>query len=1376
MGLVINQMKYFIVFFIFLLFLCPFSHAFPEMEVIDFQISELAGNNNGVIEAGEDVSVRFSLYNGGDEYATAVVISVSTGYSEVVIEQSNVLFPPVAPESIVNNREPSLVLNIGDGAVCGDEINLKLTISSDQGQWVDEVVVPLFSSNISHEAVNYRISTDGLTGEFPLYSPAMAIDDGGDVYVVREEARGGSFDIYFSFSPDYGVSWREALKIDSGDSGSTSFSTSPVVDCDDKGNVCVVWQDWRNYRSDLFCNFSSDYGESWLAEDIEIDGKLSGMTGNSYNQQVLLDKTGLVHVFWEDSRNGRRDIYYNSSADGGLSWRGVQRLDRGDLPGEYESTALKCASDGKGRLLAVWHDYRNGRTDIYANYSDDGGMNWATGDIRIDRGDGEGASYSYNPFPLVSKKGRFFVAWDDQRSGKKNIMLNYSDNGRDWLSDSLVLDSGAKDSVSVKLAENNSSVLTALWQDNRSGDYDIYVNSFDEDGSALYDDIKVNVSAVSLWRTYYEPQLGLDRRGNIFVCWKDYKDDNPYKYDIFLNFSTNGGLSWQPFDLKVNEKDFVGSMGLSYPVLKTDSKGYSSIIWLGSRRLDENFSLYYDSFSPQCGPQADFAVKRLSCSSYSWFFENRSYGGILPLQMLWSFGDGSESSSYSPTHIFSEAGSFDVTLAVTDGRGDFSSSMQTLVVSPLLRASFQCETQLYEGDAVNFINSSSGGEEPVQYLWSFGDGTYSVDKNPVHYYRSSGMYMAELTVTDRSGCSVSSDEIIRIWPGQILELDNIVVSDFSGDGNGKITADENLSVGMVLTNNGMAGATTPVISLLPGDGYSLVRASQTFPDVPAGSSVSLDEPFLELVVDSDFYSCGDTVRIDYILDFAEGQKEGFFEICLDWNKIEATVPEYVWESDSISAYSASAVSGDSFAVSWDELSGTVRKVMVRTGTVGDSVMLESPTTISNPDFDAFNPVLLGTDNGYVYVCWLDERNGKAQVYFRASYNGGADWTEEIRLSSETLPGVYLSYGHSMAANSEGGVYCAWSEERNGKPDIYVSSSGDFGRTWTVPARIDRENLPGFSSSGHVKLACNDSSTVYALWESDRDGERDIYFNRSLDGGRSWLFNPVRIDTMNASGTTTSMNCVLKCNGTSEVMAVWQDYVNGEADIYFSSSSDSGSGWTAPVRLDSGDFPGSSASISPVMEVNEKEVAVVWYDLQNGEADIYLSRKNPEALVWSEPVRIDLLDNDGEHSSFSPALAFGKEGDIFSVWSDLVSGKADIFLSAFGRNAVPVRLDIMDEPGQESSVNPLIFSLDNSQLVIWLESKGLVFAGTDKSCYLLCDINCDGIVDGQDLVILSRSFGSVVGDDWFFFDADFNYDQCVDGDDLSIFASNYGNHQ
>ena len=60
------------------------------------------------------------------------------------------------------------------------------------------------------------------------------------------------------------------------------------------------------------------------------------------------------------------------------------------------------------------------------------------------------------------------------------------------------------------------------------------------------------------------------------------------------------------------------------------------------------------------------------------------------------------------------------------------------------------------GLLVSFENNSLGSN----FLWSFGDGNYSDEDNPVHEYDAPGVYTIQLDVMDDSSCGVAQDYII----------------------------------------------------------------------------------------------------------------------------------------------------------------------------------------------------------------------------------------------------------------------------------------------------------------------------------------------------------------------------------------------------------------------------------------------------------------------------------------------------------------------------------------------------------------------------------------------------------------------------------------
>lgn len=83
-----------------------------------------------------------------------------------------------------------------------------------------------------------------------------------------------------------------------------------------------------------------------------------------------------------------------------------------------------------------------------------------------------------------------------------------------------------------------------------------------------------------------------------------------------------------------------------------------------------------------------------------------------------------------------------------------------------IKANFSIHSKF--GKNVNFLNWSDG--TPNSYLWSFGDGTTSTEKNPTHSYSTFGVFSVSLTVA--SPCGQSTMEMpVSLFPVSVEEVD-----------------------------------------------------------------------------------------------------------------------------------------------------------------------------------------------------------------------------------------------------------------------------------------------------------------------------------------------------------------------------------------------------------------------------------------------------------------------------------------------------------------------------------------------------------------------------------------------------------------------------
>ncbi|MCX6833871.1 MAG: PKD domain-containing protein [candidate division Zixibacteria bacterium] len=153
-------------------------------------------------------------------------------------------------------------------------------------------------------------------------------------------------------------------------------------------------------------------------------------------------------------------------------------------------------------------------------------------------------------------------------------------------------------------------------------------------------------------------------------------------------------------------------------------------------------------------PMADFDTEiREYCVGGSVSFFNRSMNAT---SYLWNFGDGTTSTSMNPSHTYTIAGVYSVSLVATNACGSDTVMRENYItVDPLPVADFTAEPR--EGCAELLVSFTDLSTEADSWQWNFGDGTGSSSQNPDHTYAQPGSYTVTLTVTNDCG----SDDAVK---------------------------------------------------------------------------------------------------------------------------------------------------------------------------------------------------------------------------------------------------------------------------------------------------------------------------------------------------------------------------------------------------------------------------------------------------------------------------------------------------------------------------------------------------------------------------------------------------------------------------------------
>lgn len=120
--------------------------------------------------------------------------------------------------------------------------------------------------------------------------------------------------------------------------------------------------------------------------------------------------------------------------------------------------------------------------------------------------------------------------------------------------------------------------------------------------------------------------------------------------------------------------------------------------------------------------------------------------------ILWKFGDGSTSTASQPSHTYDTPGVYTIVLiAMNDATCNGTDSMtKTVFVRRPPKANFSfAPTVPVPNQPIVFTNLSTNADS---YVWSFGDGNFTTDKNPSHLFRHKGSFTVCLTARTTDGC------------------------------------------------------------------------------------------------------------------------------------------------------------------------------------------------------------------------------------------------------------------------------------------------------------------------------------------------------------------------------------------------------------------------------------------------------------------------------------------------------------------------------------------------------------------------------------------------------------------------------------------------
>ncbi|MFO0702279.1 MAG: sialidase family protein [Candidatus Andersenbacteria bacterium] len=441
----------------------------------------------------------------------------------------------------------------------------KLQTKSVQGSSVngkDVTMAPSISENtiaVLPATMSALDSWDGVTVE--------RNDASGRRYVAwidgRDAASAGLSSIYFSRSTDNGATWSSPVRADNPAGGPAYVWLGLNLVADQQGHLVLVWDDYRTLGTgggvaQVFYSRSSDAGQTWTTPTaLTTDSRVSVFA--PYINGTM-DSDGNTNIFWSDVRTGTAfgpvRVYSIHSGNRGTSWDLNQIID--DSAGTGADFAQRAALGKNGEVMVGWDSNRAGGSgeDFILARSTNGGTSFAA-DVMINQY--AAGTINLDRLHLCSDShGQVLAAWmgdDPSTSDPGTIYTRTSaDFGATWSATSPVLTTNADlvDPTPAACAFGSTHMAVG-WQDKTNNALNVASSN---DGGANWSIQGVERDVPLGCCDADEFLLGVDNAGRVLAVWTDSRNGTN---DVFVNYSLDGGTTWQTADFKATNQVPSGS-------------------------------------------------------------------------------------------------------------------------------------------------------------------------------------------------------------------------------------------------------------------------------------------------------------------------------------------------------------------------------------------------------------------------------------------------------------------------------------------------------------------------------------------------------------------------------------------------------------------------------------------------------------------------------------------------------------------------------------------------------------------------------------------------------------------------------------------------
>jgi hypothetical protein len=237
--------------------------------------------------------------------------------------------------------------------------------------------------------------------------------------------------------------------------------------------------------------------------------------------------------------------------------------------------------DGAGGAIIAWYDYRTGGDSYVQRMRADGTPAWTVDGVCVSNV----SSDHYNPQPVSDGAGGAIVVWQDKRSGKWDIYAQrfLASGTLAWAGGGVPVSVGPGYHAYHRAVSDGAGGAIIVFGDSRNGGSDIYAQRISGDGSVVWPaDVPVCTASGEKNRI----RAASDGAGGAVVTWEDGR--GPDLHDVYAQrISASGTPLWNADGVAI----CTGMREQWEPAIASDGAGGAIIVW-----RDERTS-YYDIYA-----------------------------------------------------------------------------------------------------------------------------------------------------------------------------------------------------------------------------------------------------------------------------------------------------------------------------------------------------------------------------------------------------------------------------------------------------------------------------------------------------------------------------------------------------------------------------------------------------------------------------------------------------------------------------------------------------------------------------------------------------------------------------------------------------------